>query len=67
MPVDPSPTPWNFNTWGFFCDFCMTFFDLVMDGDVLTFEDNTCSYQHTACGQIARYIGYRRDEASLLA
>jgi hypothetical protein len=66
LPIDPSPTPWDFNTWGFFCDNCMTFFDLLQHGKVLTFmdEDGECwaSYEHK-CGQPARYIGYCRDEA----
>jgi len=57
LPIDPSPTPWNFNTWGFFCDNCMTFFDMLEDGKVITYEDCTCSYEHK-CGQPARFIGY---------
>jgi len=56
-PTDPSPTPWNFNTWGFFCDHCMMFFDLVRDGRVETQEGNTCTRYHK-CGAEARYIGY---------
>lgn len=62
VPADPSPTPWNFNTWGFFCDACMTFFDLLDDGKVRTFEqDGECygDYWHK-CGARARYIGYDR-------
>lgn len=62
MPPDPSPTPWNFNTWGFFCDRCMHFFDLVENGRVTTFEkdgEGYAVYWHK-CGQQARYIGYER-------
>lgn len=62
-PVDPSPTPWNFHTWGFFCDNCMRFFDLTEDGKVITSvdKDGECwaSYEHK-CGQSARYITYDR-------
>jgi hypothetical protein len=57
-PIDPSPTPWDFSTWGYYCDKCEKFFNLFTEGDVLFFEGNACSYQHVACGQIARYIGY---------
>ena len=64
VPVDPSPTPWNFNTWGFFCDACMTFFDLLTDGKVRTFEkDGECYADHWhKCGAQARYIGYDRSK-----
>jgi hypothetical protein len=57
-PIDPSPTPWDFGTWGFYCDVCEKFFDLVRDGRVATHEKNLCSYWHKPCGQPARYIGY---------
>lgn len=57
-PADPSPTPWNWSTWGFFCDHCMMFFDLLEQGKVNVYDDNTSSYEHKACGQPARYIGY---------
>ncbi len=61
-PADPSPTPWNHNTWGFFCDTCMMFFDLVEQGKVITTVDEAgecwASYEHKACGEPARYIGY---------
>ncbi len=59
-PIDPSPTPWDHSTWGFYCDFCEKFFDLLRDGKVLTHKGNTCSYEHK-CGQPARYIGYDHD------
>ena len=75
-PLDPSPTPWDHKTWGFYCDACQKFFDLVRDGKVLTHEnvisrvlpDGTTedgteylvSYEHW-CGAPARYIGYLRD------
>lgn len=60
-PVDPSPTPWNFNTWGFFCDACMIFFDLLEDGKVVMHDSNALSSYHK-CGAQARYIGYDREE-----
>ena len=60
-PIDPSPTPWNHNTWGFYCDTCEKFFDLVRDGKVITYEDCTHTYEHK-CGQSARYIGYDRSK-----
>jgi hypothetical protein len=66
VPADPSPTPWDFNTWGFFCDACMTFFDLLQDGKVILHGDATCHHEHK-CGQAARYIGYCRDGKVLLA
>jgi hypothetical protein len=56
-PEDPSPTPWNFSTWGFYCDACERFFDLVRDGRVETHEGNACVHYHS-CGAEARYIGY---------
>jgi hypothetical protein len=56
-PIDPSPTPWDFSTWGFYCDTCEKFFDLVHDGKVVTHEGNTCTRYHS-CGAEARYIGY---------
>jgi hypothetical protein len=62
LPADPSPTPWDFSTWGFYCDTCEGFFDLVRDGKVVTYDDNTCSYEHKACGQPARYIGYDHEK-----
>lgn len=58
-PIDPSPTPWDFSTWGFYCDTCERFFDLVKDGKVILYEDTTCSYEHS-CRNPARYIGYVR-------
>lgn len=60
-PVDPSPTPWNHSTWGFFCDHCMMFFDLQLDGKVVTHEGNPGDYFATfyhKCGAESRYIGY---------
>jgi hypothetical protein len=62
-PLDPSPTPWDHRTWGFYCDACQKFFQLNWDGKVITFEkDGECyaSYEHW-CGAPARYIGYLRD------
>jgi len=61
-PIDPSPTPWDHSTWGFYCDTCEKFFDLVMDGRVNVYGDHTCDYSHKACGQTARYIGYDRSK-----
>jgi hypothetical protein len=56
-PIDPSPTPWDFGTWGFYCDACEKFFDLVRDGKVVTREGNTSTRYHK-CGAEARHIGY---------
>jgi hypothetical protein len=56
-PKDPSPTPHDHSTWGFYCDACKKFFDLVRDGKVVTHEGNTCTRYHS-CGAEARYIGY---------
>ena len=56
-PPDPSPTPWDFNTWGFYCDACEKFFDLVANGKVVMREGNTSTPYH-GCGAEARYIGY---------
>ena len=66
-PTDPSPTPWNFNTWGFFCDSCMMFFDLIRDGKVILYPEDEngdcgCSYEHK-CGAGARYIGYDHSQS----
>jgi hypothetical protein len=61
-PIDPSPTPWDHGTWGFYCDTCDVFFDLVMQGEVKTYDDNTCDYWHKACGHQARYIGYDHEK-----
>jgi hypothetical protein len=67
VPVDPSPTPWNHDTWGFFCDNCMTFFDLMESGKVVTHEpDENGEYWHHyehKCGEEARYIGYDHSKA----
>jgi len=60
-PKDPSPTPWDFSTWGFYCDACAKFFDLIRDGHVITHDDNTCNHFHN-CGAEARYIGYCRSK-----
>jgi hypothetical protein len=57
-PIDPSPTPWDHSTWGFYCDTCEKFFDLLKDGAVRLPEPGICSYEHKPCGQPARYIGY---------
>ena len=72
-PADPSPTPWDFSTWGFYCDACEKFFELWEEGMVRAEEGNTCSYVHMGpagwrhleklpCGQKARYIGYDHDK-----
>ena len=61
-PRDPSPTPWDFSTWGFYCDACKVFFDLVKDGRVETHPGNICTRYHK-CGKEARYIGYLRTAA----
>lgn len=60
-PIEPSPTPWDFSTWGFYCDDCEAFFDLQKEGSVLMQDGNTCTYQHK-CGHPARYIGYDRNQ-----
>jgi hypothetical protein len=60
-PIDPSPTPWDHNTWGYYCDTCDVFFDLSSQGKVIVYENCTSSYQHKACGQAARFIGYDHD------
>ena len=57
-PIDPSPTPWDHSTWGFYCDTCDVFFDLMNDGKVIVADDCTTTYEHKPCGQQARYIGY---------
>ena len=53
-PLDPSPTPWDYTTWGFYCDACKTFFDVVIDGSV----DALTMWPFHKCGAKARYIGY---------
>jgi hypothetical protein len=60
-PLDPSPTPWDRSTWGFYCDACDSFFDLVMLGEVRLPKPGICTYWHKACNQQARYIGYDHD------
>jgi hypothetical protein len=62
-PKDPSPTPWNFRTWGNYCDACQKFFDLLTDGRVETFEENGECYAQKFhwCGCPSRYISYLRD------
>lgn len=62
-PQDPSPTPWDFSTWGFYCDSCRKFFDLVADGKVEG-NQNGHTYRHN-CGNEARYIGYDRNSSSV--
>jgi hypothetical protein len=57
VPADPSPTPWDHSTWGFYCDTCKKFFNLVRDGKVILHDGGYSSYQHS-CGNPARYIGY---------
>jgi hypothetical protein len=61
-PQDPSPTPWDFSTWGFYCDTCGKFFDLVAAGKVEG-DENGHIYRHS-CGSVARYIGYDRNASS---
>lgn len=58
-PIDPSPTPWDHSTWGFYCDTCDCFFDLLTDGKVTLPEMGICVRWHK-CGAEARYIGYAR-------
>ena len=63
-PIDPSPTPWDYSTWGFYCDNCGIFFDLVTQGRVETVPGNLCGYStywHKTCNKEARYIGYSRE------
>jgi hypothetical protein len=64
MPPDPSPTPWDFNTWGHFCERCMRFFDLLEDGKVTTFQKDGEGYGVAwhKCGQQSRYITYDREK-----
>jgi len=64
-PIDPSPTPWDFSTWGFYCDTCERFFDLLDEGEVRTYEGNTCDHWHKPCGKPARYIGYDHSKCEL--
>src|SRR6266404_3759683 len=64
-PVDPSPTPWDYSTWGFYCDTCEKFFDLVFEGRVLLHEGGYCSHEHKVCGQPTRYIGYDRSKIEI--
>lgn len=56
-PANPSPTPWDFSTWGFYCDMCKRFFDSSEQLGVLC-EKEGISYEHKTCGNVARYIGY---------
>jgi len=44
-------------TWGFYCDSCERFFDLVTDGYVTTYTDGTYKRFH-ACGFPCRYISH---------
>lgn len=59
--TDLSPTPWDSSTWGYYCDRCEKFFDLVTEGYVLADAKDYVSYRHGECDQQARYIGYLRD------
>jgi hypothetical protein len=58
--IPPPGDPNNRSTWGFWCDSCEKFFDLVMDGKVVTHEGNYCTRYHK-CGAEATYVPYRRD------
>lgn len=58
-PIDPSPTPWDHSTWGFYCDTCERFIDLLDEGRVETDNvDKTIARYHKECGGEIRYIGY---------
>jgi hypothetical protein len=58
----PSKTPWDFNTWGFYCSVCKTFFDLCKDGTVEVCDDGAFFLYHK-CGIKAHYIGYVNSDA----
>jgi hypothetical protein len=51
----PDCHPW---TWGFYCDDCERFFDLVTEGWVGAYPNGTCGRYHD-CGRLARYISYK--------
>ena len=63
-PIDPSSTPWDFSTWGYYCDTCERFFDSD-ELNVLLPEPNICTYEHKTCGKPARYIGYDHSKCEL--
>jgi hypothetical protein len=46
------------NFWGFYCDHCETFFDLVSDGRIVLLSGGF-TYYHALCESEARYIGYK--------
>ena len=60
-PLDPSPTPHDFRTWGFYCDYCARFFESE-ELCVITNADNTSANTHKLCGAISRYISYQRKD-----
>lgn len=61
-PRDPSPTPWDFSTWGFYCDKCHKFFESEQLHPVLM-GGGYISYEHKVCQGPARYITYERPPA----
>lgn len=62
VPRNPSPTPWDFSTWGWYCDTCHRFFDSAELG-VANDYDGYIAYGHKACESPARYIGYVRESS----
>lgn len=57
----PSQTPWDFDTWGWWCCVCEKFFDLPSAGTIETFKGGTVSYKHK-CGGYATYVSYNRNK-----
>jgi hypothetical protein len=57
-PDNPSPTPWDFSTWGFYCDSCERFFE-SNDLKPVLLEGGYISYEHKVCDGPARYIAYK--------
>lgn len=55
-PIDPSPTPWDHSTWGFYCDYCERFFDILKESIVI-YRKRKIEATHT-CGNSYRYISY---------
>jgi hypothetical protein len=62
-PPNPSPTPWDSSTWGWYCDTCRKFFD-SKELKAIPTSEGWIIYEHKTCGQPARYITYQRDAAS---
>jgi len=59
-PPDPSPTPWDFSTWGYYCKDCVKFIDVYSECG-MGIGDSGLRVVHKHCGKEATYIGFDRN------